>query len=137
MSTVNAETIEADKLVAKDGKDETRIEIPCIKRELPLAKLYYDANAGNPLTGNSYNVSSFTKVTTSQYSLKLIKSNVDYGGQGIQGVAGCGHDQVNSRYLEFFYLQNSSTPTDLYIQLYQFAGNVGTLFVTTLDIIVF
>ena len=137
MSTINTTNLQADSLVAQNGNTAKRVDIPSIRKELPLAKLYYNSLDANPIVGNSYNVSSLIQNATNQYTVNLINSNESYDGGGIQGVAGSGHDQINSRYLEFFYLQNSSTTTALYLQVYQYKTDVGTLAVTQLDVLVF
>lgn len=59
MSIVNTATLQADKLVAKDGKDDTQVDIPSFNKLIPLC---YGCIQNGVLRPN-VNVSSITTVS--------------------------------------------------------------------------
>ena len=140
MSIVNTETLQADKLVAKDGKDETEVSIPSFVKKTPWAKaLYRTPPGGSPyFSPDSYNVSSFVKISTYVWHLNLKTPKDNTGGQYVNyGVVLTGHDRVLGRFLETYHYSDADTINyvEVHYNVYQDPAKAPT--VTSTDIIVF
>ena len=70
MSIVNTETLEANKLVAKDGKEATEVSIPSLNNKLVFAMCNFDGTTQT--IRKSINISSLVKTTAGTYTFKVI-----------------------------------------------------------------
>lgn len=75
MSIVNTETLQADKLVAKDGTETTEVDIPSLKKRMIVAAVTFSGIGPDPLTiKDSLNVSTVNKIGTGRYKINFKNS---------------------------------------------------------------
>ena len=88
MSTVNTETLQADKLVAKDGKEDTEVSIPSMKGKVCFCSCIFGASGSGVAVRKSFNVSSIKRSSYGTFSCTFINNAPDADYVAIGDAAG-------------------------------------------------
>ena len=141
MSTVNAKNLECDSIVAQNGNTAKEVSIPSLNKNMAFAKAILRRNSDvAPLTPesfspDSFNVSSITKTSQTEYIVNLITGKDD--PKFAYGVSLTGHDVVNGRFLEGFHYAPSDTANRIHLSFFTFDDTAASPTLTSADIIIF
>lgn len=120
MSIVNTETLQADKLVAKDGKDETEVSIPSLSGKVCFFSLMFGASNSGVTIRKSFNISSVQRASYGSFSCSFINNppDADYvvvgdaaGGTYILST-GDNHYTNGFTFLTYNITTNNQNPVD-------------------------